>query len=191
MSSCAFYLLIELFPEIMVFIDEHFQAVFHLVTILIEVAIVEFLDRLRKLRIDLDKFFQTLLEHIVLLLEFLVALFELLELELAGEVVLESVHNLYILIMQAEPLKFQHKKILEFLMKEERELANLKAFLRSCEEFEKKGAENIGEFAKDMAAVGTKIGNKQLVKFMAGFSIHNIEKDHALGNVSLQAVRSN
>jgi hypothetical protein len=93
--------------------------------------------------------------------------------------------------MQGEVAKFQHKKILEFLMKEERELANVRSFLRSCEEFEKKGADNITDFGKDMAGVGTKITNKQLVKSMAGFSIHNIEKDHSLGNVPLCPDRSN
>jgi hypothetical protein len=78
----------------MVFVDEHLELFLYLFVILVDVIVIgELLDRFSKLRIDLDKFFQRLLQHGIFLLELVNFLSELLVFALTSEVVLETVRH--------------------------------------------------------------------------------------------------
>lgn len=87
----AIDLILELFPEAVVLVDEHFESALDIL-ILIEVVaiVVQLLDGFGQLRVDFDELFQALLQQVVLVLELLVAFFQLLEFALPSEVVLET-----------------------------------------------------------------------------------------------------
>lgn len=87
----AIDLILELLPETVVLIDEHFESALDIL-ILIEVVaiVVQLLDGFGQLRVDFDELFQALLQQVVLVLELLVAFFQLLEFALPSEVVLET-----------------------------------------------------------------------------------------------------
>lgn len=106
----AFGFLLQLFAQIVVFVDEHFEAVLDVLAVLVEVAVVQFLDGLGEFGVDLDQFLQTLFEQGVLLLQFLVALLQLLELALPGEVVLEPAHILLFLLCRARLSSFSIRR---------------------------------------------------------------------------------
>lgn len=87
----AIDLILKLLPEAVVLIDEHFESTLDIL-ILIEVVaiVVQLLDGFGQLRVDFDELFQALLQQVVLVLELLVAFFQLLEFALPSEVVLET-----------------------------------------------------------------------------------------------------
>ena len=78
-------------PQILILIHEHLESILQLLILLIEASsiIVKFFNRLSKFCIDFDKFLQRLFQDIVLLLQLHIPLFQLLELALAGEVVVK------------------------------------------------------------------------------------------------------
>jgi hypothetical protein len=73
----------------------------------------------------------------------------------------------------SEGSKFQFKKILEFLIREETSLKAFSAFFKTMEDYEKKNLEAIVEFSRGIQETSSKLANKQIAKQLNNYSIHS------------------
>jgi hypothetical protein len=81
-------------------------------------------------------------------------------------------------------LKFEHKKVYEYLVKEKNALTTLTAFFKTSDDYEKNSAKIIEDYHKDIAPAAAKTSNKLITKLVTNFSIHATERQQATISVS-------